>query len=310
MQVMLCYALTVLIWGLTWTAIHIQVGRAPVDLSVFYRFAIAASIALVGLRLARKLPRLSLRQHGWLLLQGLMLFSINFLLIYHAARHMTSGLLAVLFSLTSLFNAFNGWLWLRKRPGLRIYPAAVLGVAGVTLLFWQDLVHGEATLGAILFALAGTFWFSTGNLVTIRVREAGVPLLAANSWSMLYGAVILGAWCLIQGVRWQLPAHADFWWATLFLAIPGSIVAFATYLTVIKALGADRAGYATVLFPLVALTVSTWLEGFVWTPAAVVGAGLALLGNLVLFWSRRDRTGSGDVAPAMDPASKTEGTAG
>jgi len=290
MQVLLCYALTVLIWGLTWTAIHIQVGQAPVEIAVFYRFVIAAAVALLSLRLLGRLPRLSIRQHGWLMLQGLMLFSVNFLLIYHAAEHMTSGLLAVLFSLTSLFNAFNGWVWFRQRPTTRIYPAALLGVVGVTLLFWQDVMNGDATIGAILFALGGTFWFSTGNLVTVRVRAADIPLLAGNSWAMFYGALILGSWCLIRGVQWHLPADAGFWWATLFLAIPGSIVAFATYLTVIRALGADRAGYATVLFPVVALTVSTWLEGFVWTPAAFAGAAMALLGNVVLFWPAGSNT--------------------
>lgn len=283
MPVSLAYGLTVLIWGLTWTAIHIQVAYAVVDLSVFYRFVAASAIALVSLAIARRLPRLTLRQHGWLVLQGLMLFSVNFLLIYRAAEHMTSGLLAVLFSLASLFNAFNGWLWLRQKPSARIYPAAALGVLGVALLFWQDVVQGDATLGSILFAVAGTYWFSCGNLVTIKVRAAGIPLLAGNSWAMLYGALTLGAWCLLNGVHWMVPHASGFWWATLFLAIPGSIVAFATYLIVIRELGAEKAGYATVLFPIVALTVSTWLEGFNWTPSAWIGTALALAGNLILF---------------------------
>lgn len=302
MQVMICYALTVIIWGLTWTAIHIQVGVAPVALSVFYRFVIAAASALIILRALNRLPSMNLKQHGWLVLQGLMLFSVNFLLIYHAAEHMTSGLLAVLFSMTSLFNAFNGWLWFRQRPTPRVYPAALLGILGVALLFWQDLVKGDATWSSILFALAGTFWFSTGNLVTVRVRAANIPLLAGNSWAMFYGALVLGAWCLIQGVHWQLPASSDFWWATLFLAIPGSIIAFATYLTVIKTLGADKAGYATVLFPIVALSVSTWLEGFVWTTPAVAGAILAIVGNLVLFWPVRRRGAPETTATQNAPA--------
>ena len=142
---------------------------------------------------------------------------------------------------------------------------------------------GNATGASILFAAAGTFWFSLGNLVSIKVRLVQIPLLVANAWAMVYGALILGAWCLVQDVSWVLPTSATFWGATVFLAIPGSIVAFYCYITVIQTLGADKAGYATVLFPVVALTVSTWLEGFEWTLTAVLGALLALLGNYVLF---------------------------
>ncbi|BES73771.1 DMT family transporter [Marinobacter nanhaiticus D15-8W] len=277
------YVLTVLIWGLTWTAIRLQVEAAPVDLSVFYRFVLAAATALLVLAAVRRLPKLTLRQHGLLVLQGLTLYSINFLLIYRAAESMTSGLLAVVFSLAALFNALNGWLLMRLVPNRRIYPAVALGVSGVALLFWHDLNLGNATLAAILFALGGTYWFSLGNLISLRVRAADIPLLAGNAWAMFYGAVVLGTWCLSQGVDWHLPTSPTFWGATLFLAIPGSTIAFYSYLTVIRVLGADRAGYATVLFPVVALTVSTWLEGFEWTVTAIFGAVLALLGNYVLF---------------------------
>lgn len=283
MPISVHYGLTVLIWGLTWTAIRLQVESAPVDISVFYRFVMASAVALGLLALLRRLPKLSLSQHGWLVLQGATLYSINFLLIYRAAESMTSGLLAVVFSLAALFNAFNGWLWLRLKPSARLSPAVALGITGVALLFWHDLQLGNASAASILFAAAGTFWFSMGNLISIKVRQAGIPLLAANAWAMVYGAAILGIWCLIQGVDWLLPTATSFWGATVFLAIPGSIVAFYCYLTVIQTLGADKAGYATVLFPVVALSVSTWLEGFQWTITAVLGAILAILGNYVLF---------------------------
>ncbi|MDX1552293.1 MAG: DMT family transporter [Marinobacter sp.] len=277
------YALTVLIWGLTWTAIRLQVESAPVDISVFYRFLLASVVTLVVLVGLRRLQKLNLKQHGWLVLQGLTLYSVNFLLIYRAAEAMTSGLLAVVFSLAALFNAVNGWLWLGLRPTARLYPAVALGISGVALLFWHDLQLGNATGASILFAIAGTFWFSMGNLVSIKVRLAEVPLLVANAWAMVYGALILGVWCLVQGAEWVVPTAATFWGATVFLAVPGSIIAFYSYITVIQTLGADKAGYATVLFPVVALSVSTWLEGFEWTITAVSGAMLAILGNYVLF---------------------------
>ncbi|PAV26148.1 EamA family transporter [Tamilnaduibacter salinus] len=284
------YFVTVLIWGLTWTAIRLQVESAAVDLSVFYRFVLASAVALGGLALVRRLPRLTRRQHGWLVLQGLTLYSINFLMIYRAAEGMTSGLLAVIFSLAALFNAINGRLFLGIQPSARIVPAVALGLTGVALLFWQDLWLGNATFAAMAFAATGTFWFSLGNVLSLKVRELNVPLLAGNAWAMFYGALALGIWCLVTGVEWVIPTAGVFWGATLFLAVPGSIIAFFSYLTVIRTLGPDKAGYATVLFPVVALSLSTWLEGFVWSGTALTGACLALLGNYVLFRQPRRQT--------------------
>lgn len=277
------YIVTVLIWGLTWTAIRLQVESAAVDLSVFYRFVVASAVALGGLALVRRLPSLTKHQHGWLVLQGLTLYSVNFLMIYRAAEGMTSGLLAVIFSLVALFNAFNSRVFLGIQPSPRILPAVTLGLTGVALLFWQDLWLGNATFAAMAFAIGGTFWFSLGNVLSVKVRELDVPLLAGNAWAMFYGALVLGVWCLTIDVDWVMPASGTFWGATVFLAIPGSIIAFFSYLTVIRTLGPGKAGYATVLFPVMALTLSTWLEDFVWSATALTGAALALLGNYVLF---------------------------
>ena len=90
MPISVHYGLTVLIWGLTWTAIRLQVEAAPVDISVFYRFFMASVVTLVVLAMVRRLEKLTLKQHGWLVLQGATLYSLNFLLIYRAAESMTS----------------------------------------------------------------------------------------------------------------------------------------------------------------------------------------------------------------------------
>jgi drug/metabolite transporter superfamily protein YnfA len=42
-----------------------------------------------------------------------------------------------------------------------------------------------------------------------------------------------------------------------------------------------------VLFPVVALAVSTWLEGYRWTPLGLAGLALCLAGNVVIFAAPR-----------------------
>ncbi|MEJ2633388.1 MAG: DMT family transporter [Acidihalobacter sp.] len=278
------YALVVFAWGLTWIAIHIQVDTLPVAVSVLYRFILAGGLLLLAMAWRGTLPRLSPRIHGWLLLLGLCLYSTNFLFIYEAEVRLTSGFVAVVFSLASLFNAANAWLFFRQRPPRRTLAAAALGIAGLLLLFRHELrwQHGEWVGPACAFL--GTYMFSLGNMVGTRVQRFGIGVFPANAYAMTYGALLLAVWVGVHGLPLGIPASGAYWGAMAFLVLIGSILAFGSYLTLVRRIGAARAGYATVLFPIVALSASTWLEAYVWTPAAFVGVALVLAGNVVMFW--------------------------
>ena len=70
------------------------------------------------------------------------------------------------------------------------------------------------------------------------------------------------------------------------MALFGSVLAFGFYLTLLGKIGPDRAAYSSVMFPVVALLLSTWFEGFVWDRNIVLGVGLTLLGNIVILTKR------------------------
>jgi len=98
----------------------------------------------------------------------------------------------------------------------------------------------------------------------------GVTPVTANAWGMGIGAAFLLAIFTATGAPLTLPVAPDYWVALAYLAV----------------IGAARAGYATVLFPIVALTASTLFEGYSWTPLSVFGVVLAGLGDLVMFRRR------------------------
>jgi len=104
---------------------------------------------------------------------------------------------------------------------------------------------------------------------------------------MLYGAAILLAGCLVAGLPFEFDRSSQYVGALLYLAIPGSVIGFTAYLTLVGRMGPARAAYCTVLFPVVALSVSTVAEGYQWTPAAFAGLALVMVGNLLVFtkWS-------------------------
>lgn len=285
----LLFATIGLLWGFTWFAIKLQLGVVPMTVSICLRFVVAALALWLGLAVTGRLRRVRPAQHLGFAGLGLCLFGLNFLLIYQASRYVPSGVVSVLFTTATLFNAFNQWLFQGKRPAGRVVAGAVLGTAGIALLFAPEVAQLRADDGTplgIAMALGGTYVFSLGNLISQRTRAGGTDLPNAVVRGMTWGAAFLALAALASG---QSLAALPLWpgWtyalSLLYLAIPGSVAGFLVYLSLVGRVGADRAAYATVLFPLVALAVSTWLEGYVWTPAALIGLPLILLGNLVIF---------------------------
>ncbi len=283
---------TVLIWGTTWIAIAFQLGPVPVLVSVFHRFALAAVLMLPVLMLLGRLTPVSLRQHRFILLQGICLFSFNFICFYNATRFIPSGLVSVIFSLATIYNAVNARLIFGDRVKPRALLATALGAAGLICLFAPELtgheVSAEALKGIGLAAL-GTLFFSLGNMVSRRNSAAGIPPLTANAWGMGYGALILLAIIAATGTPMMAPEGGRYLWALIYLSVIGSIIGFTTYLMLVQRIGTGRAAYATVCFPVIALMASAIWEGFIWTPLAVAGLALTLAGNAVMFLPQRQK---------------------
>lgn len=283
---------TVLIWGTTWIAIAFQLGPVPVLVAVFHRFALAAVLMLPALALLRQLTPVPLRQHRFILLQGICLFSLNFICFYNATRFIPSGLVSVIFSLATIYNAVNARLIFGDRVKPRALLATALGAAGLICLFAPELtgheVNADALKGMGLAAL-GTLFFSLGNMVSRRNSAAGIPPLTANAWGMGYGALILLAIITATGTPLMTPEGGRYLWALIYLSVVGSIIGFTTYLMLVQRIGTGRAAYATVCFPVIALIASAIWEGFLWTPLAVAGLALTLAGNAVMFLPQRQR---------------------
>jgi drug/metabolite transporter (DMT)-like permease len=259
--------------------------------SVFYRFALAALALIVALAFARRLKAPPLRHQPFLLAQALCLFSCNFICFYNAAAYVTSGLVSVVFSLASIYNAVNARLFFGERITARTVVAALMGVAGLALLFGREIwvdIDPSAWKGIGLAAL-GTLFFSLGNMVSRRNSAAGLSPLTTNAWGMAYGAAFLLVLIVVTATPVVAPPNDEYIWALLYLSIFGSVVAFTTYLELVARVGSSRAAYATVLFPIVALALSTAFEGYRWTGFGALGLAMCLAGNVVIFTKPRSR---------------------
>ncbi|WP_009904150.1 DMT family transporter, partial [Burkholderia thailandensis] len=222
----------------------------------------------------------------FLVAQGFALFCLNFLCFYYSEQVVPSGLVAVVFSTAPLLNSINGRLFMGRPLRQSAIAGALLGLAGIGCLFWQQMaghVDDRATWIGLAIALAGTMCFSAGNLLSSRMQAMGLHPLATNGWAMLIGATILTAGSIAAGLPLAPDTSPRYLAALVYLAVPGSVIGFTAYLTLVGRIGPERAAYCTVLFPIVALAVSTVFEGYRWSPVAVVGLMLVVAGNLVAF---------------------------
>lgn len=285
MQNILLYLVTVLIWGSTWFAIEFQLGEVAVEVSLMYRFALAAFLMWLFC-LWRRLPmRFSVTNHGFIILLALLNFALNYLLIYQAQQYLTSAMTAIAFTTMLLMNIVNTRLFFGKPVAKRIYFGALMGICGIVVLFYPDLDGLDltnASLIGLLLVLGSALSASLGNMVSVRNSRAGLPIMQVNAWGMLYGSVALALLVWLNDIPLTFSTSPAFIVSMLYLSVFGSVIAFATYFALLRQMGPEKASYVIVLFPLVAVVLSTLFEDFIWSGYTVSGFSLVLLGNALV----------------------------
>ncbi len=276
---------TVLIWGSSWLAIKYQLGIVPAEVSLVYRFGLAAA-ALIGFcLLSGRSLRFSPAQHGFIALQGIILFGINYLVFYYATPFLTTGLVAVIFSTIIFFNILFAAIFFGHKVRPRVVIGAATGIAGIALIFRPEITGSDiagGTMTGVGLCLLATSLSSLGNMVAVRNQNAGLPIIATNALGMAYGAAAMALLALARGLPFNFDPAPLYMGSLGFLAIFASAVAFWTYLSLIRRIGPERGAYAVVALPVVALALSTLFEGFAWTGEAFAGVGLVLAGSVLV----------------------------
>lgn len=289
----LLYAAAVFCWGTSWIALRIQAVSAPPETAVFWRFLLATALMGLWVAASGERWRFARKEHARFLVMGLGIFSTNFILYYHGGRVLTSGLLPVLFSLAVVGNLVMGRLFLGQLVTARLLAGAAIGIAGVALMFSAEFSKTEADstlLVGIALCMAGTVSFCIGNTASALSNRAGVGVVSGTAWGMAYGTLWTGIVTLLRGESFAVPLTAPFLTSLFWLVVVATIFAFAAYLTLVKRIGAARAGYTTVMFPIVGLLVSTFAEtlvpgvrgNYAWTAAAFLGIAMAIGGNVLV----------------------------
>lgn len=285
MQIILAFLACVLIWGSTWYAIELQLGVVPKEWSVVYRFVIASGVLFLVCFFRKEKLKVAARDHIWVAGTGLFLFSGTYILTYTGAEFLTSGLVAISFSLLSFLNIVNGRLFLGNRIQGSSLLAALIGVAGLIFVFKPEIEAFSLTdtsLQGLIYCLLATVVCSLGNTLAGAPKSQSIPLFTFNAYALGYGALFNTLYALSTGSTPALDMQFSYVGSLIYLSIVGTVIAFSIYLWLIDQIGIGRAAYMSVMTPVVALSISTFMEGFIWTSEAIAGVSFVVFGNLLM----------------------------
>lgn len=284
------YAANVVIFSSGWLPLRLQLGVVDPEISLVWRFVAATACMFAFALLTGKRLAFAPREHLFFAGIGGTLFSLNFLTFYYAGFHLSSGLLAVIFSLAAVVIPLMGAVVTRSWPRPRILVGALLGVAGVGFVFGpvlQEQGLGSGLHIGLLAGLAGTLCFSFGSMLSAAAGRRGLPQASCNAYAMAYGLALVLCIALVRGVPFQVDWSARYLGSLAWLILFPTLAGFAIYMKLISRIGASRAAYGTVMMPVVALLISSLFEGFHWTLSASLGIALVLIGNVVVLGAPR-----------------------
>jgi drug/metabolite transporter (DMT)-like permease len=281
------FLITAGIWGCTWIVIRDQIAQVPGPWSVAWRFVLAAVALGAYVRLTGQPYKLGKR--GQMLAAGLGVaqFTLNFNLVYEAEARVASGLVAVVFALMFVPNALLAWAFLGHRPTARFLAGSAVGVVGVGLMFHDQLALSRSGAIGLGLAIAGMLCASTANVAQAGPLGRRLPFLALLAAALGYGALFD---CLAAWITTGPPVFAftpSYIAGLAFMGLAATVLAFLFYYPLIRQIGAGRAAYVNMITPVIAMALTSWFEGFVWTAWSVGGALVTGAGVTFALTARR-----------------------
>jgi drug/metabolite transporter (DMT)-like permease len=284
------YAVLVGIWGVSFIAIEFQLGVVSIEVSILWRYLIAAIAMTGGCLLAkRRLRGFSLADHLHFVALGAFFFSLNYVLIYRAQTELTSGLTAITFTMALFFTTLNARVFLGATLNPRIIVGGLIGIVGLAVLFGDsqfDIGVNSGTLVGLGYALGAAYVVSLATIVTAKLNIRRIPALQANAWGMIYGAGFNVIFVLALGRELTFEWTFAYVASLAYLTFPAGVLAFIIYFSIVARIGPTRSSYFTLMSPMVAIVISVLIEGLPVTLALAGGVLAVLAGNFIAMRAR------------------------
>ena len=287
----LLYFVVLLAWGSSWFAISFQLGDVAPQVSIVWRILLASIILFIWCYFRDLKLSFPWRDHlSWLLL-GFFLFCVNYICAYFGTFYLASGLICLIFSTLTLFTVFNGFVFFKKPIRLPILIGAVVGIAGLSVIFSNEISTADWSLESgvvkgFLWMLLATFFASIGMLLSGQFQARKMPLVQSNAFSMLYGSLILVFYIAVSDVSFSFNTSYSYIISLVYLALIASVIGFGVYLKLVGNIGADKASYVNIFTPTIALLLSTLFENYEWSWVGLIGVLLIVIGNIIVLYAK------------------------
>jgi len=289
---MLAFAIIYFVWGSTYLAIRVGVRGIPPFLMAGMRFLVAGIVLCAWMR-AKGTPSPTAREWGGATLLAVLIFVLDYGLLFWAERRVPSGIAAVMLATIPVFmTLWEIWIIKTQRLTVRLGAALITGIAGVAMLVNHAGSFGDPpidTLGACALIVAAISWSLASALTrkvplpSAKTMRSGVQMLAGGVLLTLT-ATFLGEF---RGFRMQA-VSAKAWLALAYLIVAGSIVAFTAYVWLIHHESPTKVGTYAYVNPVVAILVGYFFGGEAIGVRTVVGSVLVLLSVIGITTSARE----------------------
>ena len=285
-KTLLAFAIIYFVWGSTFLAIRIGVAEVPPFLLAGMRFLVAG-LAIYLWMVFRGEPSPSQRQWTSAFLLALLIFVMDYGLLFWAEQRVPSGVAAVMLAIIPAFMALSEILILRtQRLTVRLTVALLIGLAGVAVLMSRSLNLGGApinTPGAIALIVAALGW-SIAAALTLKLPLPSSKVMNSGA-QMLAGGILLFLTSAALGEFHNFhPAAVSraAWLSLLYLIVAGSIIAFTAYIWLIHHESPTKVGTYAYVNPVVAVLIGYFFGGEAIGPRTVVGTALVLVSVIVI----------------------------
>ncbi len=273
------------VWSSTWLAIKIGLRDLPPISFVAIRFLIAI-IVLIAVSIGRT-PLLPLRRNDYtvLAITGVLMFAVNYTLLFWAELYLSSGLAAVLQASIPIFGMFFAHWMLPDEPlRLQKLAGAIIALGGVTVICGRLLgFNGPLAFWggvAVVFGAASAAFANV--LVKARSIQIAPAMLAA--WQMIFGIIpLLFLGVAVEGnpLRFHWTAMSLF--CLLYLAIIGSALTFLLLYWLLPRLTVAQLQSISLITPPGAVMLGWLLGGEIFPMSSLLGAAFVLAGVWMIF---------------------------
>jgi drug/metabolite transporter (DMT)-like permease len=286
-KIILAFGLVYVFWGSTYLGIGIAVEQIPPGVMCATRFLIAGTAMLAYCAMTGRRILFSRRQLGHLAAVGVLLLMGGNLTLSYAEQIVPTGLAALLIAVTPLwFLVLDSLLLGDHRISRRGKVGLAIGIAGVIVLIWPDLLHpnslGRRELWWSLALQLGSFSWAFGSVLSKKWQTAAADPFSAIAWQVFFAGIANLIFALLverhANLTWSLRGVA----AILYLVVCGSWIGYSAYIWLLQHVPTSKVSTYAYVNPVVAIFLG-WLvlheriDRYILMGSAIVIASVVLV---------------------------------